>query len=114
MGKIFAAPSSIALPNWDHKKTYEENVAEEKTYLETLKDMLVKRKPTQKLVGEIIKFQVADGYAQYMVASMTPLELVHIPLGDAWDFHYAHRLTKKDVEEKIKNQKALEELFKKK
>ena len=42
------------------------------------------------------------------------VELVHIPLCDAWDFQYAHRLTKKDVEEKIKNQKALEELFKKK
>ncbi len=114
MGKIFRAPSSVAMPSWDNKKTYEENVLEENNYLAALKDMLTKRKPTQKLVGEIIKFQVADGYAQYMVASMTPLELVHIPLGDAWDFHYAHRLTKKDVEEKIKNQKALEELFKKK
>lgn len=114
MGKIFRAPSSVAMPSWDFKKTYEENVLEENNYLAALKDMLTKRKPTQKLVGEIIKFQVADGYAQYMVASMTPLELVHIPLGDAWDFHYAHRLTKKDVEEKIKNQKALEELFKKK
>jgi hypothetical protein len=114
MAKIFSAPSSIPLPQWSIKKTHQENMAEEKTYLETLKDMLIKRKPTQKLVGEIIKFPMADGYAEYMVASTTPLELVHIPLGDAWDFQYAHRLTKKDVEEKIKNQKALDELFKKK
>jgi hypothetical protein len=114
MAKIFSAPSSISLPQWSIKKTRQENMAEEKAYLDQLKDMLTKRKPTQKLVGEIIKFPVADGYAQYMVASMTPLELVHIPLGDAWDFQYAHRLTKKDVEEKIKNQKAIEELFKKK
>ena len=114
MAKIFAAPSSIVVPGWNIKKTYEENVAEENKYLDTLKDVLTKRKPTQKLVGEIIRFPAADGYAEYMVASTTPLELVHIPLGDAWDFQYAHRLTKKDVEEKIKNQKALEELFKKK
>lgn len=114
MAKIFAAPSSIVVPSWNMKKTYEENVAEENKYLDLLKDMLTKRKPTQKLVGEIIRFPVADGYAQYMIASTTPLELVHIPLGDAWDFQYAHRLTKKDVEEKVKNQKALEELFKKK
>lgn len=114
MAKIFSAPDSISLPQWSPKKTHKENVAEEKIYLETLKDMLTKRKPTQKLVGEIIQFPAADGYAQYMVASMTPLELVHIPLGDAWDFQYAHRLTKKDVEEKIKKQKAIEELFKKK
>jgi hypothetical protein len=114
MAKIFAAPGSIALPQWSIKKTYEENLAEEKAYLSQLKDMLVKRKPTQNLVGEIIRFPMADGYAEYMVAATTPLELIHIPLGDAWDFQYAHRLTKKDVEDKIKNQKALEELFKKK
>ena len=114
MAKIFSAPNSIPLPQWSIKKTHQENMSEEKAYLDQLKDMLTKRKPTQKLVGEIIQFPTADSYAQYMVASMTPLELVHIPLGDAWDFQYAHRLTKKDVEEKIKNQKALEELFKKK
>lgn len=114
MAKIFAAPSSIELPQWSIKKTHNENMAEEKVYLDQLKDMLTKRKPTQKLVGEIIRFPAADGYAEYMVASTTPLELIHIPLGDAWDYQYAHRLTKKDVEEKIKNQKALEELFKKK
>ena len=114
MAKVFSAPNSIPLPQWSIKKTHQENMAEEKAYLDQLKDMLTKRKPTQKLVGEIIRFPAADGYAEYMVASTTPLELVHIPLGDAWDFQYAHRLTKKDVEEKIKNQKALEELFKKK
>ena len=47
MAKIFAAPSSIALPQWSIEKTYDENVAEEKAYLAQLKDMLVKRKPTQ-------------------------------------------------------------------
>ena len=114
MAKVFSAPNSIPLPQWSIKKTHQENMAEEKAYLDQLKDMLTKRKPTQKLVGEIIRFPAADGYAEYMVASTTPLELVHIPLGDAWNFQYAHRLTKKDVEEKIKNQKALEELFKKK
>lgn len=114
MAKIFLAPSSITLPQWSINKTYQENMLEENKYLETLKGLVVKSNPKQKLVGEIIKFPVADGYAEYMVASMTPLELIHIPLGDAWHFEYAHRLTKKDVEEKIRNQKALEELFKKK
>ena len=35
MAKIFAAPGSIALPQWSIKKTHQENMAEEKTYLET-------------------------------------------------------------------------------
>lgn len=63
---------------------------------------------------QLKQFPVADGYAEYMVASMKPLELVHIPLGDAWQFEYAHRLTAKDVQDKIDQQKALEELFNKK
>jgi hypothetical protein len=43
-----------------------------------------------------------------MVASMRPLELVHIPLGDAWNFQYTHNLTSKDVQQKIDSQKSLQ------
>lgn len=114
MAKIFSAPNSIPIPKWNYKKTHQENMEEESKYVKQLKVVLADRKPGQKLVGEIIKFGVADGYAEYMVASVSPLELVHIPLGDAYEFPYVHRLTKKDVEDKIKGQKALEELFKKK
>ena len=113
MAKIFSAPNSIPIPKWDYEKTHQENAEEESRYIKQLKVVLTDRKPGKKLVGEIIKFGVADGRAEYMVASMTPLELVHIPLGDAYEFPYVHRLTKKDVEDKIKGQKALDE-FKKK
>jgi hypothetical protein len=57
---------------------------------------------------------VADGYAQYMVASLSPVELIHLPLWDAWQFDYAGRLTKKDIIEKINQRKAMEKLFSKK
>ena len=57
MAKVFSAPSSIPLPQWSIKKTHQENMAEEKAYLDQLKDMLTKRKPTQKLVGEKFVFQ---------------------------------------------------------
>ena len=66
MAKVFSAPNSIPLPQWSIKKTHQENMAEEKAYLDQLKDMLTKRKPTQKLVGEIIRFPAADGYAEYI------------------------------------------------
>jgi hypothetical protein len=37
--------------------------------------------------GETIKFGVADGYAEYMVAQLTPkVELLHLPLMDG--YHY--------------------------
>lgn len=58
--------------------------------------------------------EVADSYAVYIVASMKPLELVHIPIMDAWEFQYANRLTAKDVKEKIRSEKALQALFAKK
>lgn len=34
--------------------------------------------------GEIIRFQVADGYAEYMVAQLRPLRLVHLKTMDAY------------------------------
>lgn len=112
MAQIFNPPDVIKLPSLDFSKIaqYKED---SKKYIENLQAFL-KRRKNGKNVGEIIRFPVADGYAEYMVASMRPLELVHIPLGDAWNFEYAHRLTAKDVQEKIDQQKALEELFNKK
>lgn len=44
----------------------------------------LKQKCRHELVGEIIKFQVADGYAEYMVKKVKPLQLIHLSDGDAW------------------------------
>lgn len=52
-------------------------------------------------LGEVIQFQVADNYARYMVASMKPLALVHLPFGDGYTFQFANRLTAKDVRDKV-------------
>ena len=110
MAKVYLAPESIKVPELDFRimNTYEEACD---NYKAELKAFLQKRK-NGKNVGEIISFPVADGYAEYMVASMEPVELVHLPLGDAWDFQYARLLTAKEVQEKIDQQKALERLFK--
>lgn len=123
MATIYSTPEEVKAPNifddefrehpdkigFDYEKY---NKAEEK-YLEDLKAFLIKRKKG-KNVGEIIGFPVADGKALYMVASIRPLELVHIPLGDAYQFQYAHRLTAKDVDEEIRRNKAWGEFVAKK
>lgn len=99
MAKIYSAPEHIKCPSlsipWDELKQVEEK------YVEELKSYLLERNPKGKNVGEIVYFPVADGFAQYMVASMRPLELVHIPLGDAWHFRYIERLTAKDIQQQI-------------
>jgi len=113
MATIYAAPEEIKVPKMDFANVQQWKKDEEK-YIEELKAFCEECNSGGKNVGEIIRFPVADGHAEYMVASMKPVELIHIPLGDCWDFQYAHRLTAKDVQEKIDQQKRLAQLFSKK
>jgi hypothetical protein len=111
MTKIYNSPREVKIPkfNWENVSQYEKDC---ETYYKELKEFLLKRK-NGKNVGETIQFPVADNYAVYMVASMKPLELVHIPLWDGYSFEYVNRLTAKDVQDKIDQQKALTKLFSK-
>lgn len=36
-------------------------------------------------LGEVIRFQRGDGYAQFVVWNLEPLELIWLETGDAWD-----------------------------
>jgi hypothetical protein len=111
MAIIYSVLTDIPQPSWKVKNSHSENLKAEDEYIDKLKEVLKKRYPNQEHVGELIRFQVADGYAMYLIVSLKPVALMHLPLGDAWDFQYAHRLTKKDIIEKINQQKALAELF---
>jgi hypothetical protein len=64
-----------------------------------------------KYVGKTIRIPHADGHAVYMVASLKPLDLIHVPLWDAWESPLANRLGKAEVKEMIKNQKRLKKMF---
>jgi len=112
MAKIFNPPSDIKEPNLDFSNI-DKYQDECKKYIKALKGKLQTYNPNGKNVGEVIRFAVADGYAEYMVASMKPVELVHLPLMDAWEFQYAHLLTAKEVQESIDKEKAIAKLFKK-
>jgi len=122
MAKIYDPPKEMETPDFTYDqnghpdiKKYEEDNGK---YIEELRDNVIKRKnilsgtKARKYVGEIIRFPVADGHAEYMVASMSPLELIHLPLSDAWHFQYVHLLTAKEVTEKLVGQKKMKELFK--
>jgi hypothetical protein len=111
MAEVYNVPSELKIPNLDFRniKQYNEDCDKFKTDLKNL--LIEKFKRTGENVGEIISFPVADGHAEYMVAGMKPVELIHIPLWDAWEFQYANRLTAKDVQEKINQRKALEKMF---
>ena len=53
------------------------------------------------LVGVVVSFPYADGYAHYKVVKDKPLILEHIPYGDAWKLaSYAENgITAEDIKE---------------
>jgi hypothetical protein len=113
MADIYSAPEEIKEPKIDFSGGFnrKEHLAKEAKYIDDIKAFLAKNGYKGKNMGKVIRFPVADGYAQYMVISMRPLMLMHLPLGDAYNFQYAHLLTEKEVNQKVKQQEALDKLF---
>jgi len=115
--KIYNPPNCIEVPELEFDPNhFKENLKKYndacEQYIKDLKDFVLSIKKG-KNIGEIISFPVADGKAEYMVSSMRPLELMHIPLGDAWEFPYVHLLTAKEVNKIIEQQNKLKEFFEK-
>lgn len=111
MAKIYGGIDDVKAPEFDPELGFKEHQKLEDQYIEDVRESLKAGKPGDKYVGEIVQFQVADGYALYMVASMKPLELVHLHVGDAWQFQYVHRLTIKDIKQQIDRSKKLDSIF---
>lgn len=116
MAKVFAPPAGIKAPNFadmfDENGRYsrEKDDALTAAYLDELRAEAI---VTHDIVGEVIRFQIADGYAQYMVWSVKPLELIHLPLGDAWSIPEAHArgLRLSDVRDMVEREKRIAALF---
>jgi len=114
MAQIFTIEHEVPAPQFDFKtdKNFAGYQARVDVYLEDVKNKLKEYKYGQSpLFGEIISFSVADGYAQYMVVSSRPLRLLHLPIGDAWEYIGIERLRLVDVENKVNAQKTLAKLF---
>jgi hypothetical protein len=108
MGKIYKAPPEIKTP--DFTKDW---LKEDKRYTDDLKAFVLKIRKDGKYIGRVAKFPHADGYACYMVASMRPLELIHMEVGDCWELPHINRLTAKDIKDSIDGNDAMEKLFSK-
>lgn len=111
MGKIYLPPTEIPAPefDWTDIEGYQ---AKEKKFVDDLRNFVNPNNDIEH-VGEVIGFPVADGTAQYMVASLKPVTLIYLPLVDKYEFQYADKLSAKDIIDKIKQKKALDELFSK-
>lgn len=113
MAKIYAPPIELGFPP---KITHPFNFAAYEAACDEYTRGLqawAKAQGRHKDAGEVITFPVADGCAVYVVLSLKPVELIHVPVGDAWQFQYANRLTATDVRDKIRSAKALAKIFSK-
>lgn len=116
MAKVFSPPTEIHVPDFDEAfvngrySMEKDNELHEKFY-EDLRSWLAVNYPNHKLRGEIVRFQVADGYAQYMIVDGTTM--IHLPLGDAYAIPDAHArgLRASDLSELVESRKRLDALF---
>tara|TARA_R110000822_G_scaffold68435_2_gene166473 strand:- start:609 stop:959 length:351 start_codon:yes stop_codon:yes gene_type:complete len=115
MAKAFKGPEEIVCEvdyaNFDPKQ-WQENEAEYEAKLKAfcLETTVSK---TGNLIGEVVKTGVADGYACYMVVNTSPLELIHMEVGDAWhaDNVWMRGLRVSDVKKQIEGAKKMVSIF---
>jgi hypothetical protein len=93
MAKVYSAPEEFEVPDiveFYRNKKFDEYGKACEEYKQKIKDFCKKNSPSKSdLVGEVYSHQYADGYAQYVVFQTSPLELIHLPLGDAWNIDAA-------------------------
>jgi hypothetical protein len=116
MAKIFLPPEEVGEPpQYESDMNIQELFKREDAWVEKVAVFCRKwgnpSNKTSSICGEEIQFGVADGKARYLVLCEKPLRLIHLPLGDAYQFPYVNRLTLKDVREKVAYVQRLKKLF---
>ncbi len=116
MAKVYAAP--LDPPDWEE---YEDDngrfdiqkmTAVDAGYISALAEK-ARTEWSGDLVGEVVRFPHADGYAVYMVWSQKPLRLIHLNLHDGYAIPEAHErgLTLSDIRKEVERSRAMAELF---
>lgn len=115
MAKLVATP--IEPPAWesymvDGHFNYERHRQLTGAYIAQL-EQLSAGNGSSKLLGEVLRFQRGDGYAMYMVWRTRPLELIHLPVDDAWQVEDAliRGLRLSDIKDMVDCEEKLKELF---
>lgn len=114
MATVYAPPASVGEPpempayhpDGDYLTRWRLHEAGCEAYLQAIQDEARKANKGD-LVGEVVRFGMADGHAIYVVWSQRPLSLVHVPIFDAWQIPEAHArgLRVKDIRAAVKRDK---------
>lgn len=110
--KVYAAPAGITLtPDYSNYNREAEQKKEE-AYKAEIKKWLTENGYNGPLTGEVASFGVADGYAQYMLGDKGRSGiLIHLDIGDGYQFPYVERLTKADIVQSINRDKNMRAIF---
>lgn len=106
MAKVYAPPFKLRSPNIDSRG---DRRKQEEEYCEKVRAWCTEH-GSGPCRGEILRFPVADGHAQYMVINCE--ELIHLPLGDAWQIPdaYIRGLRSTDIAYMVEFQKRFPKL----
>lgn len=119
MATVYAPPKHLGAPpdfssfsDASGRYDFEAHNKAEQAWVKTVQDEARARNKGD-IVGEIVRFPMADGYAQYVVWSTNPAALIHLPVGDAWDIPEAHArgLRTSDLRQQVAAHKAMDKLF---
>lgn len=105
MATIYASPEHIKYEF--NPKTWKED---EKKYKKELR-AFCKENSSSSYAGEVVRIPHADSHAQYMVVSLKPAVMIHMPVMDAWDSPYANLMNGKSIKQHVDADKRLTELF---
>ena len=110
MATIYASPEHIKVPELNFSDVQGWKKDEER-FTKELR-AFCKENGSGSYAGEIVRIPHADSYAVYMVASLKPVEMIHMPIGDAWDSPYAELMNAKSIKQNVDGAKNLSKLFK--
>jgi hypothetical protein len=113
MAKIYAVPASVHVPdfgeslvNGRYDMQKDDQIIEK--FYEELRTWLKSHGHTSGFAGEVIYLPWADGKAAYMVMSLRPCALIHLPIHDAWRVPDAHErgLNATDIKAYVEQRRA--------
>jgi hypothetical protein len=104
--KVYSGIEGIEKPT-GYGDDYQQKTEE---YVEKIKAEARKRSKGA-YVGKEVRFQVADGYAVYVIASEKPMSLIHLDIYDGYQEQYVHRLTARDIKEEVDRRERFEAIW---
>jgi len=112
MATVYSPPEG-----YDFQVSFDDDWKEkENAYIKRLRNYCKDRTNSNNdLVGELFRIPYADSHALYMVFNTKPLQLIHVPVGDAWDVpeYQTRGLRLQDIKAQVEFDKRMKKMMEK-